>query len=702
MPRSQKRVRTPISCAHCRRKKGRCDKQRPYCGRCVADNCTDQCVYVLPTPLPDGSGPGSNDGIQNPDDNGITVVGYLKHSDGNHNYLSLDIDQSLAILPSRSLDGLDPETYNVYIEPRHCMVHDDMLYLGITHFFSMVCLNNEFYQFSNSQVERKAEAYGSKTKERKNISGFLYHPSVNTTTAARRPTEKFAESNRLPEQKYVILFIERFFDVYGPMAPFLDREVVTSELLSLITDHGEYSTINPSKLHEKDLISILLIILRFGFFTFYSNPLNECSNVIINKTYVDYASKLLLNAGSFNKFSINKIHGLLLLVIYSRNSPEGDVSHFSTNTNLLLAVQCARRLGLNQDIKWLSGFELSEKEKYIWKVTWIFICYMDANQAYNHGLTPLTTPREHRDFDIKEAAKFCKPSMLRVLNLMHNSSKAIIKFLNGRIQDRVINKKETLSLLRDIKDLIYGSCRTFEQLRSQSDTVPKFDNSCIEKALELNLRLDLYYKEYSLYLILFQAAEKNEEFAKESKHKYFSQALERALVMLRLSIEFNENSKSFLGQELELNVSNMIMTTFKIMIPCVATCIKEMSTSSYLILEAILDFNSPDSIGLIDWLSSSTDNTDVSVFINIINKIAHFYSITEEKFGYYSYSCFKNCLVSELVVSFARERLPHYFETHKPVASDDMFWLDSINLDPQLEFWESQFSLENLLELVEP
>lgn len=568
--------------------------------------------------------------------------------------------------------------------------NDEMIYLGLTHFISMLLHDSQaFSYFTNNMLLKETSKSNPK---------YSCNPQLSSKAPERQPISQFSEDNKLPEYKYVILFINKFFEVYGPFAPFIDKATIESQLISLVQDKGLYSTLDRSRIHETDLIAMLLIVLRLGYLTFYGDPA-RCDNVTITKNYIEYASRLLLVPVSFNKFSINKIHSLLLLVIYIRNCPEGDETSLSPNIILLAAVQCARNMGLGRGPKSYSKFYLTSKEIYVWHITWIFICYMDANQAFNFGLIPLVNEHELHDFEYKEAAKFCRPSILRILNLMNCSSKLIIPFSSGKIQARIINKREILDLLKEIKEILYGSCRNFEQLCAHSKEAPRFDPKCIERALEMNLRLDLYYKEYSLYFLLYIASEENESFATNAeKYQYFTLSLEKALVLLDLGAQFVNDSKSFLGPELELNVACRLMTSLKMMIPVLAVCMSITQTQKYLLLDGLLGLNCPDSVGLIDWLSNGSDNTDETILQNLIDKITQLSSALEDNFSYFSYSCFKSCLLSKFVLSFARELFPRCFGTELVSSNHDTPWIEGANLDLQLEFWEAQLNIDTLFD----
>lgn len=493
------------------------------------------------------------------------------------------------------------------------------------------------------------------------------------------------------------MFITRFFEVYGPIVPFIDRETIEPLLYSLLVSKELYSVLNSSQLNQTDLIAILLITLRLGSLSYYGDT--QKGDNPITKNHVDYASKLLLAPVSFNKYSKTKIHALLLLFIYRRNCPEGDDSNYESNIILLVIVQSARKLGMNRDLKTYSTIHYSSKEIYSWHITWLYICYLDSHQAYTHGLVPTIREYELHDLDYKAAAQFYRPSILRILKVMNNASKVIIPFLDGKIQNRVVNKNEVQELLQEVQKTL-NSCRTIDQLCSHTTTIPQFDQKRTEMALELNVRLDLLYKEHSLYLLLYLAAEQNDSFASESeKQEYFSLSFEKALVVFKLASEFFQNPKLFFGLELELNVSCRLMATAKNMIPTLAACMTKIKRDHYLVLDALLSFNCPDSVGLIDWLSSDTENSDESVCRNFIERFHQFYTLLESDYGYYSYSCFKTCMLSKIFLSYAHNILPQYCEALEQTSTDDMAWFNNISLGLQLEFWENELQIGPGIEL---
>lgn len=674
MPENEKRSGRRKSCYHCQKRKKFCDRKKPYCGRCIKEDYTFECVYFTPDSA-------SNNNIktiltpQNTPFNIPEAEYVVKLDRQNETITSLLTPESIM------------ETNNMDKISGFGKFFDDVVYTGLTSFFTIMIHDTEaFMFFLNFNNDMTVKIDDSK---------FPCHPNVSLTAPERQPTRSFSESNKLPPFKTIALLISKFFDVYGPIAPFIDKETLETELYSLVVAKESYSILNPEKLNDTNLIGMFLIMLRLGYLGFGdSEDLPE----YISKTYVDYASNLLLAAVSFNKFSITKVHALLLLFIYHKSCPEGDDFSYELNIILLVIVQSARKIGLNRNPKLYPQQHLSSKELYLWHITWIFICYLDANQAFNHGIIPLTRVNEIYDLEYTESAKFCRPSFLRILNLMNSSSKTIITFLSGEIQDRVIKKKEIQNVIQEIKSILYDSTRNFYQLYSLTNVVPSLDKTRIEQVLEFILRIDLYYKVYALYQILYIASEEDMNFATEvEKKEYFTLGLEKSLVILKLGLEFNENSKLFFGLELELFVSCRLMSTLKMMLPVIATFMTKTSRNQYLILDALLKFNSPDSFGLSDWLSHENYNTEAAICRNLIKNIAHFLTLTQKKFSYYSYACFKLCVLSKVCISYAYKILPEHFDEFDQSSSQDIPKVNNIDLDDQILFWQNQTYFDNPL-----
>lgn len=662
----RKRNRISSSCSSCRKRKTRCDRARPFCGRCIVDKCTSNCVY--------------EDGVVPPENtlNDTMEINLLKHKiseletmisyqdlvissfskldispKDDHSTVTSDEASSKLFTSKDSHDALPDSSisYNSTIKRRtfngFVFFQNNVVYLTPTSFLSYnleepgsAPLFEELLK-SNEQHKLEGKDIGDKCYGEADITNIDYNKEIG----------------RLPDLKTVNVAINYFFENYTPFVLFLNKELI-SQLYYLLDDRGSYCTINASKANKSSLIAILLIILRF---TYILNP-KILDGFIINSSYIECASGLLMSFRSFKLLSFNKIQGMLLLRVYFRHCLEDDDYSGSIGVLNSMLVASAQHMGISK-YSYPENI-VTKDEAVIWRNVWKQICYYDTLFCFDVGSSPVVPSRTVPDDP----------------NLMVQVTKALNTYLHKVNPTEDICISETLSVLNELTKI--------SNQRSLNQIIQYPGDSIYEAALEFTIRLDLIYKEFVLYFMLYTADETSERI------KYLSSAFERVMIILKLTYELT-TSRIFFNMELDQFISPRIWVCMRFVVSSLATITKLVMEHKFSIIESFKYFKSPDSSGVMAFIDVDF-TSDYNTMRKIISKVQEVYvngSLVSHKY----YTAFKGCVfIRKLLVYLSIK----YEDFMIPVMSNgDFGWIGDAKFDVVYDGWHKKVDHDNILAL---
>lgn len=664
-PRKRNRIST--SCSSCRKRKTRCDRARPFCGRCIVDRCTVNCTY--------------EDNVAPPENtfNDTMEINLLKHRISE---LETMVSYQDLVISSFSKLDLSPDdepttasSNNSFSKPGSRRVSSDQLSNSSIKSTPIIKQRNfnGFIFFQNNVVYINPTSFLSFNFENP-VSVALFEDllkspdhnkldgnDIDGTCGIEADVSNIdynKEIGKLPEVKTVVKAINYFFDNYKPFVLFLNKELV-SQLYYLLEDKGSYCTIKSSKANKTSLIAILLIILRFTY-TLCPKILN---GFVVNSSYVECATNLLMAYKSFKLLSFNKIQGLLLLRVYTRHCLEDD--DFTGGVGVLnsILVNCARQMGISR-YNYPPNI-VTKEESFIWKNIWRHICYFETAISFDTGRTPLIASHEIPD-DSDLMAQISKVLNPYLVKLSLSDSTSVLDLLDVLQEISTIsNQRSLLQILQYPGDSIY------------------------ESAQEFVLRYDLLYKEFCLYFMLYVSDESSE------RNKYLIGAFERILIILKFTHELT-TSRVFFSIEVDQFISPRIWMYMRLVVCSLSTFIKLVLKNQFSIVESFKYFKSPDSSGVMNFIDIDF-KSDRNTMVNIVKKLQEVYingSLISQKY----YSVFKACMFIRRLLTYLKVQHKEFME---PLIRgiDDFGWNAGVKFNDVYVGWHKKDDIDNLTTL---
>lgn len=617
-----KRNRIPSTCARCRSRRLRCDRNKPFCERCLLDNCTDECVYDAKE-IREIAEISTNRELFTKIKHYEEIIAYQKSL--------LDTLKQFQKSPGSKSPSNE-------IEPSK---------------------NSDIYhqKFDGYAIFESNPTYFEPTS---NMSLILEDPSLTSLFSGphnRSHESCYSEADsvvpeitaglgRLPPLRHINLMLDRVFDLFYPYLHFFDKDILLTQLHHLLKDNGEYSTIDGSKSNESSLIAILLLLLRFSFITMspeMTKQLKDSSGININESYVECAMGLLMSPQSFKNIKLLKIQGLILLLVYKMYCPEDDDTSFSIAIINGALVQSARVLGMHQSSERYPRHLLDESELTAWEKIWSYICYLDVSYAFDKGVTPVTHVSEIMSMKPLAAGKKHNE---RINQLVGQCSKSIRKYLNGDISQRKVNEAESEELLKDLSNYLLEQNRSFYQLTNNNTSLTTTEIG--EKAREFAFRLDLIHKEFRLYFLLGTTS--------NASIKTSSLAFERCLILLRILHQKVVETRTFFNADFDKLFYPRLWIGPRMAVFYLLRVIKRVMDGEHSLVEYFRYFNSADSTGLMDWIEIDFNSDQVSLR-NILRKVTEIYNSGFESSTVY-YSCFKASMFMKYTLDYVEQKFP--------------------------------------------
>lgn len=676
-PRARARARVPISCYMCRKRKTKCDKNKPFCNSCITFGNTDLCAYEKhPWITKERSKERSQNELDELRDKVKILEGIVKL-------------QQQQLTSSTVHDQKDDITLDLSKAFNGFTVKNSVLLcVGPTSYTSLFMNDNYsktmFEDYTKSQVQHFREQYEIPLPKRP------YSDSAKPLDASKIVSD-------LPPLNIVMFLLERFFHICYPFAPFINKFSFMEEVELALVQRGNHTVLTLEGKLLQSTIALVLIMMRFAYLTlpirqYYSNSLKghlhqmmkEMIELLIKirPSYISRANILVFAAGCFNKITLRAIQAALLLRTYRLFCPESNESGTESSILVGCLVQMARFHGINKDPYSYESSIVDKETKHLWSKIWAQLVFLDASQTFDLGSQLIIYEEDNFPFLEMSSVSIGEelPLILRNFALKAQVSQIIRNLIKSTGKEHATKRSSLLGLDNEIKLLLCNKIRMFDQLYRVDEVI---DNDACDRALEFCLRLKLTYMLFIINFLLYTSAD--DLLESQLKQKYFAHVIEFGLIILRIGVYFCDTPYSFFGPQLEkLIAQSIFLALYRTMVFTSSIVLRSMD-GTFSLNNAVKTFSSHDSSGLVTWLNIDFDNEQVGLR-SLVKKLQHLYHCSKELASRYftGYS-----------VSWGMKNVLEYFRVHYPILVDDndqtilpdQFNDVSFNLD---EMWKNE------------
>lgn len=622
----KKRNKVSYVCERCRKRKIKCDRKLPSCGSCLELGETEVCKY-------DSDKWQRELMVYEPGNAQLRKeIGILKTT-----IISLENTVSTQRATLDKMERNTRQEVNVYDE-----LGKAKLKVNMSNFHNLLLKNLRltYYGPTNYLSLLMNDPYGTRLLakyadlQEKKLLDIQDHNNLDYSVLKQnRMGPDKEDCSRIPEpfplriplipsDKTLINLIERFFQVCYPLAPFLDKDNFMKSI-SPLWENGGYSLDNIVLLKCGTLAS-LLIVLRFSALSLSSESYPSEPDEIIPSSYIEYSKMLLLSSKGSGRINLSIIQAILLLRTYKTICPEDD--NESTDTRILLgiAIDMALIQGLSLNTR-VNQF-ISKEESYIRKKLWLQLFYEDAYNSFDFGMQTSISELETGQFvklleEVGTAVETEEKYIARQLRMKHlvaSLIKKVVLLMNYRNQE--IDIFEVTNILNDFDKLLHEEMYSFTQLINSDLNLTESQKSY--RVLEFIMKVDLYYKSFTVYYFLF--LNWNNEISLEySKTHFLHLALEKGIVLTLLGDYFTKDTRFFFGSEFEKLIGTCIWSSLSKTIPSMVCLLCRSLDDEYNIFTAFKSFKS-SCFNLMSWANiDCMDNTNS--IKNIIKKYQELY-----------------------------------------------------------------------------
>lgn len=367
------RNRVPVSCEECRKKKMKCDKQKP-CSSCVKSGCADSCTYIKDSIKPVVKRTPKKANLKAEllkmkmkmnmmekvmKANNLDLSSLADDEALFDKYTNKDEDEQISTLLNK-FDTMIIKENNVF---RSGLVTCVALVQKDKQIHSLISPFNtlEQTQFSNylSKQMKKASDFklGTTTMEMleqsQSVSNCVTTNSIAAEPEARHQFIRILDeiNTILPPTHIFNVLIERFFEYVYHFLPFVNKEVFLEEVSRVLVLLPDGNTrLGVTHYQNASIVSLLLMVLRFAYMTTPSDYLLD--GEAVSAKYPQLAKCLIESITGVesveHKFNLRTIQVYLYLKCYDSYFPSAH-SYVSSamKTNKLIAM--ARIYGIFRD-----------------------------------------------------------------------------------------------------------------------------------------------------------------------------------------------------------------------------------------------------------------------------------------------------------------------------------------------------------------
>lgn len=450
------RNRIPTSCDYCRKRKLKCDRQKP-CANCVKSHCEHLCIYAV-------SQKNSPNNIPKVNMNNEIIKLKLKINKLERilEMNNIDISHYENVLPGVSEDSDD--VVSTEDDPMVSLSNkfdamiikeNKILHSGTTSYVTFLVRDKQLANIFEAYSKRHIMIYESyKQKQKVKASDFPVDLSQNhlswlTTNAATEVTGCDLETmesiqfgnvvtapggvtsmqaklvldvindinNIMPPLFVVNVLVDHFFKYVYPLLPLIDEELFREELSYILvpTENGGCK-VAITHLQNASIVSLLLVILRYAYLAVNVKDYGEDNKAIgnefliamiksgykIESNVVILAKSLLMALPAedsvFKKVTLRNVQVLLYLRLYQTYSPEMHEESREHSLTLALIVQMCRSLGANRDPENFPQVFKDPREIKVWRRIFYKLITLDVSNAFEYGCPLIISDDE---YDIK-------------------------------------------------------------------------------------------------------------------------------------------------------------------------------------------------------------------------------------------------------------------------------------------------------------
>lgn len=519
------RNRVPTSCDHCRKRKLKCDRQKP-CSNCVKSQTEDLCKYAIQQ-KPQTLG----DNINLPKVNLSNEIIKLKLKINKLERIlqmnKINISDYDDILPDINEDSSSPEQIND--DPMLSLTEqfdsllikeNKIMHSGTTSYVTFIVSDKNLSNIFEAYTKRHVMIYESYKQKQKmkasefeidiaqnhlawltsnastevgacdldniasvNFGNIVNPPNSISSNQAKLVLDVIDDINKKLPPLYVInVLVDHFFKYVYPLLPIINEEIFREELSYIIvpTSNGGCK-VAITHLQNASIISLLLVILRYAYLSVNIKDYAEDNSAIgneflvamiksgyvIDSNYVILSKSLLMalpgEDSIFKKVTLRNIQVLLYLRLYQVYSPEMHEESREHSLTLALIIQMVRSLGGNRDPANFPEIFKDEREITVWRRVFYKLLTLDIHNAFEYGCSLMISNDE---FDVK----------LPVLNAEDN--KILKDFKDGLTVNRTGNEIKKMVIENSINkdtaleyeatDLIRKGLNIFQNFKSSS------------------------------------------------------------------------------------------------------------------------------------------------------------------------------------------------------------------------------------------
>ncbi|ODV86565.1 hypothetical protein CANARDRAFT_181658, partial [[Candida] arabinofermentans NRRL YB-2248] len=394
-------------------------------------------------------------------------------------------------------------------------------------------------------------------------------------------------NDMLPPMYAIEALITHFFTYVYYKLPYVDESLFREELsYVLVSDSNGKASIHITHVLNTSIVSLLLIILRFGYLaidtaSFFEDtsliPSEDLArliraNIVIDASYIDIAKNLLLLLPSsesiFKMITLRNVQVLLLLRLYQSYAPELNQESYESSLSLSMIIQMCRVLGAYRDPDHFPKVFKDWGVKNIWRRIYYKLIHLDALNSFDFGCPLIIQAGE---YDIKLPSLNNKDSA--TLNNFRKglSVNATDKQLKSIITENAINrdivlqyassqliiegvqlcasksgagfkKSEFMDLVKRIENFLDTKVTGIYEIIEGNDLPSNFriDDPIerifkIPKLMKLEIRLNLLSILTTLNYLLYLSEDQSN---KEERKGYAIKATESSLILFKFNYDF--------------------------------------------------------------------------------------------------------------------------------------------------------------------
>ncbi|ODV79101.1 uncharacterized protein CANTADRAFT_6276 [Suhomyces tanzawaensis NRRL Y-17324] len=682
------RAKIPYSCTICRKRKIKCDKQKPHCGHCVSNQVTHLCHYETQpwTKIPPGAQLLNKSEKSELERLKLTVLSLeatIREKDST--ILKLESLGPL-ITPASSTDGGVVQSLSAKIhfdaDLKYTTVKDSkILQFGPTSYMFLLLNNSASVVVFNDYLQSQASKFNNTKISLENQLSLpdneLEIPLLNSI----RKQGIQVEPPILPSLPIIKLLVYRFFEVCYPFVPFVDEKNFMNEISAIFRSK---SSLDASDIRDKRFfVAILLIILRFAFLTvpfqsYYDKALFGqeydmvhqiiSSGTNIPSTFVEYAKQLLITPEIIQRLTFRNFQALLLLLMYRIYCPEDDDSKVDIPVLLSTTIEMSRNLSLNIDPTNLDQITYSNDDIQLWRKTWAILLHFDSSRAFSLGMSLLVQDEEIKTkspFDELQSDIFWLSNsdyklrhsfetMMECTNILRKTGILL------RNRERGVETFEIDKLILDFHRILVA-IQSYSQKQRISQGAIRDPHLAQNYMLQMSVLENLFVLNFMVYITIDH----------DLRFKYLCQAVELGFIIFKESFTFAENPGSIISPSFENLIAPKMWTPVRTVIVALSGVLNQALKGELSIIHVCKNFNKSEENKVVNWFIVKGD--EARTLEKILQKFEELYQLTK-KLSVKFFHCYRLCYTLKIVLDYFRKN-------YRPAFEDTD--LDNLSLAPR-------------------